>query len=159
MGTNMLRGGWLVATLALSGCTGGNPRVGLMTCRQYARSLASGPSNPRDQQTGQASHGNPAAIHACFARTVARLQRPFVLAGEDIMELNAEMEFLFYSLGDRRFAQALMRESTSTRSAVREFLGHTHLEGTAERTQMVFAATPQIDFRADRVTRKEFEHS
>ena len=74
------------------------------------------------------------------------------------MELNAEMEFLFYSLGDRRFAAALMRESASTRSAVREFLGLKGLDETVERTRMVFADTLQVDFPADRVTRREFAH-
>ena len=151
-------GGWM-AILALSGCADHSPSVGSVTYRQYAHALAHGRGNAADRQTEQASRGDAGAIHACFGRAVARMQCPFVLAGEDIEELDAEMEFLFYSLGDRRFAEALLREPVPTRNAVRAFLGLGRLEGAVTRTEAVFAATPQVDFPADVATRKDAARS
>ena len=150
----MIRAGCWMGVLALGGCADHSPRVGMGTYRQYARSLADGRGNAADRQLERASRGDAEAIHACFGRTVTRMRQPFVFAGEDIGELSGEMDFLFYSLGDRRFAEVLLRESVPTRSAVRAFLSLGRLEAPTERTKAVFEATPQVDFPADVATRK-----
>lgn len=152
----------IALALALSGCAANNPRIGvhLLTFRDYAHSVAADRSkHPRTSQLYDAAHGDSVAIHACFARTVERMKQPAILAGEDIEILMNEMDYLFYSLGDRRFAEALARESASTRSALNEFIDPKRLEGSTAHTKAIFAATPHHDFPANVTTREDAARS
>ena len=94
-------------------------------------------------------------LHAQFARARARMDEPYILAGEDTLLLSRTFSCQLRRLGDARFAHALSQEPRDIISAVGHFVQASPPEIPHPQTHAVLERVPSIRFPAVRVTEED----
>jgi hypothetical protein len=85
-----------------------------------------------------------------------RADEPYVLAGEDVLRLELITLSLIKSLGDKRFAEELMKLSDRQIAAVAVFVGEEDLGGKYPLTlEVLHKSRGRFDFPAVEISRRE----
>ncbi|MES2996472.1 MAG: hypothetical protein V4733_06650 [Verrucomicrobiota bacterium] len=96
-----------------------------------------------------AKAGSPEGLRKSFAAARAQVMLPYVNAGEDAEAIMTNMIAIIESVGDKRFAEALLREHPETRSAVREFLFEEKTRTRYPRSHGILADAPMVMWPSD----------
>ncbi|MGA3170383.1 MAG: hypothetical protein ABSE62_05165 [Chthoniobacteraceae bacterium] len=96
-----------------------------------------------------ATAGDPSALHRSFRAAFAEEARPYPNQGEDAREISDNLDSILVAVGDKRFAEALLRERPLIRSAVRNCMVEGDLERDYPRTYEVFQEAPQNEWPSD----------
>jgi hypothetical protein len=115
-----------------------------------------GPATPSDKPLQEitaalpgATAGDPSALHRSFHAAYAEETRPYPNKGEDAREISDNLDSILVAVGDKRFAEALMKEKPLVRSAVRDCMVEGDLGRDYPRTYEVFQEAPQNEWPSD----------
>jgi hypothetical protein len=132
---------WMVCGLAMVATTG---------C--FGNGQATPSDKPLEESTAalpEARAGNPSALHQSFHAAFAQEMRPFPNQGESAREIADNLDSILVAVGDKTFAQALLRERPLARSAVRDCMVEGDLERRFPMTDDVFQKAPQNEWPSD----------
>ena len=93
--------------------------------------------------------GNPSALHRSFHAAFAEEMRPFPNQGEAAREIADNLDSILVAVGDKTFAEALLRERPVIRSAVRDCMVEGDLHQRYPMTYEVFQEAPQNEWPSD----------
>lgn len=126
-----------VAILATAGCFGGE---GMPSSKPREESSAALPD---------ALAGNPSALHQSFHAAYAEEMRSYPNKGDAAREIADNLDSIMVSVGDKRFAGALLRERPAVRSAVRDCMIEGDIQERDPLTYQVFQDAPQKEWPSD----------
>jgi hypothetical protein len=112
---------------------------------------ASDPFQPRPSVTGVR------ALHGQFLDARARMDEPYIIAGEGDMGLMLTFRDQLNRLGDERFAAALSQEPPDVVAAVWWFVDPRLARSPCPKTIAVLASAPPIRFAAVRATEEDLK--
>ena len=127
-----------VAAVATTGCFGNGPAT--PSWKPLHESSAALPD---------ARAGKPSALHQSFHAAFAEETRPHPNQGEAAREIADNLDSILLAVGDKTFAEALLRERPLTRSAVRDCMVEGDLQKRYPRTYEVFQEAPQNEWPSD----------
>jgi len=90
-----------------------------------------------------AEAGDPSALHRSFHAAYAEEMRPYPNQGETSREISDNLDSILLALGDKPFADALLRERPLVRSAVRDSMVEGDLQRRYPITNDLFQNAPQ----------------
>jgi hypothetical protein len=93
--------------------------------------------------------GKASALHESFHAAYAEEMRAYPNRGEAAREISDNLDSILVAVGDRTFAEALMRERPLVRSAVRDCMVEGDLERRYPTTYEVFQEAPQNEWPSD----------
>lgn len=127
-----------VAIVAATGCFGNAPAT--PSWKPWQESCAALPG---------ARAGDPSALHRAFHAAYAEEMRPFPNQGETAHEIAENLDSILVAVGDKTFAEALMKERLLTRSAVRDCMVEGDLQRHYPLTFEIFQEAPQNEWPSD----------
>ena len=127
-----------VAIVAATGCFGNGPAT--PSWKPWRESSAALPD---------ARAGEPSALHRSFRAAFAEEMRPFPNQGQAAREIADNLDSIMVAVGDKTFAEALLRERPLIRSAVRDCMVEGDLHQRYPMTYEVFQEAPQNEWPSD----------
>ena len=127
-----------VATVATTGCLGNGHAT--PSWQPWRESCAALPD---------ARAGKPSALHRSFHAAFAEEMRPFPNQGEAARQIADNLDSIMVAVGDKTFAEALLRERPLIRSAVRDCMVEGDIQRRYPMTYEVFQEAPQNEWPSD----------
>ena len=97
----------------------------------------------------EARAGKAFALHRSFHAAFAQVMRPFPNQGEGAREIGNNLDSILRAIGDRAFAEALLRERPVIRSAVRDSMVEGDIRKHYPLTFQLFEEAPQNEWPSD----------
>ena len=126
------------AIVATTGCFGnGHPTPSWKPSQESCAALS------------DARAGKPSALHRSFQAAFAQEMRPYPNKGQAAREIADNLDSILTAVGDKTFAEALLKERPLTRSAVRDCIVGGDRHQRYPMTYQVFQEAPQNEWPSD----------
>lgn len=102
------------------------------------------PSRDSSAALDDAKAGKPEGLHSAFAAAHSQVMLPCVNGGEDAEAIATNLQTILEAVGDDTFSEALLKERSKTRSAVRDCMFENVVRQRFPRTHQILREGPLV---------------